>query len=174
LVRIYADTVSETLLKLSKEYKEKHGIDLELDKVIVLNEIANAGKIKFQDLSVKHFVNKNQLKNVIQHLTDLNFIQRTGRTSDTQYIIHKSKLAGIKDEKKYLSLKKQERFKQIELLKRYLVEFKEIDNEKAREILNLPDSQISYVSRLLSEMLEKNIIEKVRKDNRKVYYSLKE
>ena len=158
LVRIFSGTVSETLLKLGKDYKELYKKDLELDKVIVLNEIVRAGKIKQKELEQKIFVNINRLKVVLTELQDINFIQKTGRTKDTQYIIHKSRLIGLAAEKEYLSLKKQEKFNQKETIMRYLDEFKEINNSQVREILRLPDKDTSYVSRLLSEMLNKNLI----------------
>jgi hypothetical protein len=58
---------------------------------------------------------------------------------------------------------------------RYLDEFEEIDNQKAREILTLPDTQASYISRLLAEMVEKEIIEVAReiKHNQRIYRRVK-
>jgi len=35
----------------------------------------------------------------------------------------------------------------------------EIDNETARKMLNIPDTNDSYVSRLFAEMVEKELIE---------------
>lgn len=173
IFRIYADIISETLLKLGKDYKELYNKDLTLDKAIVLGEIAKSGKIKLSDLEKNLFVNKNQLKMILDELQEIEFIQKTGRTKDTQYIIHKSKLVGIKEEKEYLKFKKEEKFKQIEILRRYLDEFDSLDNEKVRELLNLPDTQIAYVSRLFKEMLEKDYIKIIKKESRKFIYGKK-
>ncbi len=171
LVRIYSETVSETLLKLNKEYKDKFGTDMELDKAIILNEIAMAGSIILTDLEKKHFINKNRLRSLLTELQDIDFIQKTGKTNDTKYIIHKSKLIGLKEEKKYLQLKKQEKQKQIEAVLRYLDEFNEISNSKVRDLLNLSDNDVAYVSKLLADMVAKNLIIIIREEghNQRIY-----
>ena len=88
-----------------------------------------------------------------------------------RYIIHKKHRIDAGEEKEYILSKRQERHKQIETVLRYVDEFSEIDNEKAREILLLPDDQDYYVSRLFAEMREKALIAEVRRgNNNKVYY----
>lgn len=171
LIRIYSETVSKTLLKLNKDYKELFNEELELDKAIILNEIATSGSIKLSELEQKHFVNKNRLRYLLTSLQEIDFIQKSGRTSDTKYIIHKSKLTGLNEKRNYLQLKKQEKQKQIEAIMRYLDEFNEISNSSCRNLLNLPDKDTAYVSRLLSEMVEKNLITILREEghNQRIY-----
>ncbi len=55
--------------------------------------------------------------------------------------------------------KKQEKARQIEAIIRYLDTVDEIDNEAARKLLNIPDTNASYVSRLFAEMLDKGHIQ---------------
>lgn len=171
LIRIYSETVSETLLKLNKENKDRFGIDIELDKAIILNEISCSGTIRFAELEQKHFINKNRLRNLLVELQDNEFIQKTGKTRDTKYIIHKTKLIGLKEEKKYLQLKKQEKQKQIESILRYLEEFNEISNGTVRELLNLSDSEVASVSKLLGDMVSKDLIKIIREEghNQRIY-----
>jgi ATP-dependent DNA helicase RecG len=176
LVRIYAETVSETLLQLSKNFKVRFGIDMELDKAIILNEIAQAGSIRLADLEQKHFINKNRLRNLLAELAELEFVQKSGKTSDTKYIIHKSKLMGLNEERKYLQQKKQDRQKQIEAILRYLDEFSEISNSKVRDLLSLSNDEVTYVSKLLADMLSKKLIEIIREEghNQRIYGLLRE
>jgi len=84
---------------------------------------------------------------------------------------HKSKLIGIEDEKSYLQAKKIEQQKQVESLIRYLEEFEEVTNSKARNLLNIPDSNAGSISRLFSKMLAKDLIYIAREDghNKRVY-----
>src|SRR5690606_20706426 len=90
---------------------------------------------------------------------EIEFIETTGRTSGQKYIIHRSKLINIEDKISYSKLKKQERAEQIESIIRYLKTADDINNEAARKILNIPDTNASYVSRLFAEMVEKGYIE---------------
>jgi ATP-dependent DNA helicase RecG len=87
-----------------------------------------------------------------------------------KYLIHKSKLADLKDEMLYLRHKKQEKAKQEQAILRYLEEFSEIDNESARKFLNLPDSEIYNVSRLFSDMVGKGWIKSLRREKQKTFY----
>jgi hypothetical protein len=85
-----------------------------------------------------------------------------------------SKLNSSTDERNYLLQKQQKKQRQVETILRYIDEFTEIDNEKAREILLLPDNKISEVSRLFSFMKEKEYIEVNRRGNRKTFYKRKD
>lgn len=73
-------------------------------------------------------------------------------------MIHKSRLNTIRDKKDYFFSKKLERQKQQEVILRFLDEFGEIDNAKAREILNLAENQAHIVSKLFNSMLKKELI----------------
>lgn len=141
----------------------------------MLNAIYTGKHRTLKELEETPYINRYQLKRILDDLLEIEFIETTGKTSGIKYLIHKSKLIDSTDERQYLSQKKQERFRQQETLMRYLDEFEEIDNQKAREILNLPDTQTSYVSRLLAEMLDKQLIEVARetKHNQRVYQRVK-
>ncbi len=159
LFRIEADIYSEKLAELSLMYKQSTRKDIDLEKLLVLNSIYTGEKLTFQQLEQSPFINNYQLRKILTELQELEFIETTGKTSGLKYIIHRSKLITTEDKIGYTRLKKQEKARQIEAIIRYLEIADEIDNEAARKMLNLPDSNASYVSRLFSEMVDKNIIE---------------
>jgi len=171
LMRIDADVYSEKLAELSLLYKQTVGKDIDLEKLIVINHIYTGQKLTFQQLEQLPFTNTYQLRKILQELQDLEFIETTGRTSGLKYIIHRSKLASTEDKISYSKLKKQEKAHQIEAIMRYLQTADEIDNEAARKMLNIPDTNASYISRLFAEMVEKNLIEIASevKHNQRVY-----
>jgi len=159
LLRVDADMYSEKLAELSLLYKQTTKRDIDLEKLIVLNHIFTGQKLTFQQLEQLPFVNNYQLRKILGELQEIEFIETTGRTSGLKYIIHKSKLIDVDDKISYSKLKKQERAEQIESVIRYLKTADDIDNEAARKILNIPDTNASYVSRLFAEMVEKGHIE---------------
>lgn len=159
LMRIEADVYSEKLAELSLLYKQVVKRDIDLEKLIVLNNIYTGQKLTFQQLEASPFINNYQLKRILQELQEIEFIETTGRTSGLKYIIHRSKLATTDDKISYSKLKKQEKARQIEAIIRYLDTADEIDNEAARKMLNIPDTNASYISRLFAEMIEKDLIE---------------
>lgn len=171
IFRIDADIYSEKLAELSYEYKQITKTDIDLEKLLVLNTIYTEKKQTFQQLESNPFVNQYQLRSILKELQEIDFIETTGRTSGLKYIIHKSKLASTEDKISYSKLKNQEKARQIEAIMRYLDTADEIDNEAARKLLNLPDSDVSYVSRLFSEMKEKGHLEIAReiKHNQRTY-----
>lgn len=168
--RINADIYSEKLAELSYLYKQITKLDIDLEKLIVLNSIYTNSKITFQELEKSPFVNTYQLRLILKELQDLEFIETSGKTSGVKYIIHKSKLESTEDKISYSKLKKQEKGRQIEAIIRYLETADEIDNEGARKLLVLVDTDISHVSRLFAEMKEQNLIQELRRDNRKIWY----
>jgi ATP-dependent DNA helicase RecG len=171
IFRVNADVYSEKLIELSLRYKELTRHDIDLEKLLVLSAIHLTRKISYKELTENKYVNVFQLRKILQELEELEFIETTGRTSGVKYIIHKKHRIDAAEEKEYLLSKRQERHKQIETLLRYIDEFAEIDNEKAREILLLPDNQDYYVSRLFAEMKEKSLIVEARRgSNNKMYY----
>lgn len=171
IFRIDADVYSEKLAELSYEYKQITGLDMDLEKLLVLNAIYTEKKQTFQQLEANPFVNQYQLRKILTELQDIEFIETTGKTSGVKYIIHKNKLASTEDKISYSKLKKQEKARQIEAIIRYLDTADEIDNEAARKLLNLPDSDVSYISRLFAEMIEKGHLEIAReiKHNQRTY-----
>lgn len=158
LLRVEADVYSEKLAELSLLYKQTAKKDIDLEKLIVLNHIYTGQKLTFQQLEQLPFVNHYQLRKILAELQEIEFIETTGRTSGLKYIIHKSKLVDIDDKISYSKLKKQERAEHIESIIRYLKTADEITNEAARKILNIPETNASYVSRLFAEMVENGLI----------------
>lgn len=171
IFRIDADIYSEKLAELSYEYKQITGADIDLEKLLVLNTIYTEKKLTFHQLEANPFVNQYQLRMILKELQEIEFIETTGKTSGVKYIIHKNKLASTEDKISYSKLKKQEKARQIEAIIRYLDTADEIDNEAARKLLNLPDSDVSYVSRLFAEMKENGHLEIAReiKHNQRTY-----
>ena len=171
LMRVDAEVYSEKLAELSLLYKQTTKREIDLEKLIVLNHIYTGQKLTFQELEELPFVNNYQLRKILNELQEIEFIETTGRTSGLKYIIHRSKLATTDDKISYTKLKKQEKARQIEAIIRYLDTVDEIDNEAARKLLNLPDTSVSYVSRLFAEMVEKNQIEVAQeiKHNQRTY-----
>ena len=171
LLRVEADVYSEKLAELSLLYKQTTKKEIDLEKLIVLNHIYTVQKLTFQQLEQLPFVNNYQLRKILSELQEIEFIETTGRTSGLKYIIHKTKLASTDDKIGYTKLKKQEKARQIEAIIRYLDTVDEIDNEAARKLLNIPDTNASYVSRLFAEMMEKEQIEiaEETKHNQRTY-----
>lgn len=171
LLRVEADVYSEKLAELSLLYKQTAKKEIDLEKLIVLNHIYTGQKLTFQQLEQLPFVNNYQLRKILSELQEIEFIETTGRTSGLKYIIHKTKLASTDDKIGYTKLKKQEKARQIEAIIRYLDTVDEIDNEAARKLLNIPDTNASYVSRLFAEMVEKEQIEiaEETKHNQRTY-----
>lgn len=159
LLRIEAEVYSEKLAEFSLLYKQTTAKDIDLEKLLVLNSIYTGQKLTFQQLEAAPFINAWQLRKILSELQELEFIETTGRTSGVKYIIHRSKLVTMDDKISYAKLKKQEKARQIEAIIRYLDTADEIDNETARKMLNLPDTNASYISRLFAEMVEKELIE---------------
>jgi ATP-dependent DNA helicase RecG len=171
IFRVDADVYSEKLAELSHEFKQITGTDIDLEKLLVINCIYTEKKQTFQQLEANPFVNQYQLRRILKELQEIEFIETTGKTSGIKYIIHKNKLASTEDKISYSKLKKQEKARQIEAIIRYLDSADEIDNEAARKLLNLADSDVSYVSRLFAEMIEKDFVEIAReiKHNQRTY-----
>lgn len=162
--RIEAEMYSNKLMELSVQYKQMFGKDMDIDKLLVLNAIIGNKKMSLADLEDYPFISREQLKRVLDELLDLEYIETTGRTSGLKYILHKSKNKTTSEKIKYSKLKKQEKARQKEAILRYLDEVETITNTEARMLLQLPDSSRSYVSRLLSSMVESEDLEIITPD----------
>lgn len=171
IFRIEADIIAEKMVELSMEYKRITGSDIDMERLLVLNSIYQEKKVSFAELESAPFVNKWQLKSILNDLLSLGFVETTGKTSGLKYIIHKSKLTSTEEKIGYALSKRQEKARQKEAILRYLDEVSEINNEQARKLLNLPDTNVSLVSRLFSELLKSDEIEIVSEKghNRRVY-----
>lgn len=159
IIKINAEVSTEKMAELSILYKQITDNDIDFERLLVLNYIYSGNKLSFSQLENSLYVNKYQLKKILTELIELELIETTGRTSDVKYIIHKSRLESTDDKITYSKQKKQEKARQIEAILRYLDSVDEIENESARRLLNLPDSNTSTVSRLFKDMLEDNLIE---------------
>ncbi len=171
IFRIEAQTLSEKLVELSVQYRSLRQRELDLETALVLNAIYTGKRSAYRELVDAPFVNETRLRAILDDLLDLEFIETTGRTNAVKYLIHKSKLTDARDEQQYLSQKKQDRFRQEATILRYLDEFGDIDNQKARQILNLPPEQAHTISRLFTDMIEKRLLIIDREDghNQRVY-----
>jgi hypothetical protein len=170
IIKIDADVFAEKLVELSISYKQLTKIDIDLEKLLVLNSIYTGQKLTFNQLENTSFVNRYQLRKILIELQELELIETTGKTSDVKYLIHKSKLESVHDEKQYLKHKKQNRFKQKQIILKYLSEFEEIDNKTARNVLSLPDNEIYNISRMFKELRESNEIRISRNEKGITYY----
>lgn len=159
IFRIEADVIAEKMVELSIEYKKISGNDIDMERLLVLNKIYQEKKMSYSELESAPFINKWQLKQILNDLISLEFVETTGKTSGLKYIIHKSRLTSTEERIGYTLSKKQEKSKQKETILRYLDEFSEINNEQARKLLNLPDSQASHVSRIFADMRKSKEIE---------------
>ena len=159
IFRIDAEICSDKLIELSLQYKQMEGKDMDMEKLLVLNEIINSKKISFTELEEAPFISKGQLRKVLEELQELEFIETTGRTSGLKYILHKTKSSSTQEKIKYSQLKKQEKARQKEAILRYLDEIGTINNSEARQLLKLPDNDVSYISKLFKEMLNSGDIE---------------
>ena len=171
--KIEANVYFEKIAELSLIYKQTTNKQIDREKLIVLNHIYTKQKITFAQLEKLPFVNPYQLRKILTDLQEIEFIETSGRTSGVKYIIHKSKLISTEDKISYSKLKKQERARQKEAILRYLDDIGEINNETARKLLVLGNSNSNsvYVSKLFSEMIENDLIEitSEMKHNRRVY-----
>lgn len=159
LIKINAEVSTEKMAELSILYKQITGIDIDFERLLVLNYIYSGDKMTFSQLENSMYVNKYQLRKILTELIELELIETTGKTSDVKYIIHKSRLESTEDKITYSRQKKQEKARQIEAILRYLDSVGEIDNESARKLLNIPDSNVAAISRLFKSMTEENLIE---------------
>lgn len=168
--RVEADVYAETIVELGLQYKKLTQKDIDLEKLLVLNSIYLGQKLTFAELEKMPFVNTYQLRRILEELQELELIETTGKTSGMKYIIHKSMLETVQDEKQYLKNKKQTAFKQKQVILRYIDEFNEINNKIARDILGLPETDIYYISRLFKELKENNDIKVLRNEKGITYY----
>ncbi|MHB8852766.1 MAG: ATP-binding protein [Ignavibacteriaceae bacterium] len=157
-VKIFSAVFEKGLIELAHHYRQLKGEDIDLEKVLVLNSIIQKRKLKFNELVKLPYINENLLKKILDELLNLDFIETTGKTSDYFYMIHKSRLTSVQDKRNYILSKKVEKQKQQEIILRFLDDFGEIDNSKAREILNIPENQAYLVSKLFNGMLKKGLI----------------
>lgn len=159
IIKINAEVSTEKMAELSILYKQITGNDIDFERLLVLNYVYTGEKMTFSNLENSLYVNKYQLKRIIAELTELELIEATGKTSDVKYIIHRSRLESTEDKITYSRQKKQEKARQVEAILRYVDSVGEIDNESARKLLNIPDSNVALISRLFKYMTDEQLIE---------------
>ena len=151
---VEAEIISEKLLELAAEYRQLKGKDIDMDDLLVLNTIISNGKISFGQLEVTPNISRYTLRHAIDELTDLGFIETTGKTSGMLYILNKSKMNTPQERSQYLKSRKQNKIKQKKDILEYVEEFGQITNSEARTHLGLPDSSREYVSRILHDLVK--------------------
>lgn len=170
IFRVNAEVNAHKIAELALDYKRRNKEEIGLDKLLVLKAIYSGGKVTFQELSQQPFINEKKLRRILEKLESIDFIEKTGKTSGMKYIIHKSKLATTDEKINYSKQKKQAKERQKEAILRYLDSMDEIDNESARKLLNLSNSDVYYVSRLFAEMKKSQLIKVKRREHRKILY----
>lgn len=161
IFRIEAAVVSNKLIELSHKYKQLTNKDPLVEQLLILQYLIVNGSSSKADIEKAKFIDAKQVTSALKTLIDLEFAETTGISSGTKYIIHKKYLSSIDDRVKYAQSKKQEKARQKEAILRYLDELGTISNIEVRKLLKLADSDISYVSRLLSAMVEDGLIERI-------------
>ena len=161
IFRIRAEICMEKLIELSLQYQAQTGEALHLDQLLVLNEIVVHGKVKLTDLEKAPHVSTYRLRNVLDRLQKLEFIESTGKTSGQAYILHVSKRKTTDEKIDYVMSKKQEKARQKEAILRYLDSVETINNTETRILLKLTEASRSMVSRLFASLIDDGEIEKV-------------
>lgn len=171
IFRVEAGMVSDKLIELSLKYQQLTDRLPTVEQLLILNELVNRKSCSIKQLQTTKFINSRQIHNALQGLIELELVEATGSGSGTKYIVHKKHNVSINDKVQYSRLKKQEKARQKEAILRYLDEIETISNSEARQLLRLPDKDISYVSRLLTSLLKDGEIEldPKSKSNRPVY-----
>lgn len=164
IFRVEAEMVSDKLVELSRKYQQSTGHHPTVEQLLILNELVKRKSCSIKQLETTQFINIRQIHKALQTLIELELVEATGRGSGTKYIIHKKHNVSIKDKVQYSQLKKQEKARQKEIILRYLDEFDTISNAEARQVLLLPPTASSFISRLFRQMLEEGRIEKIPGD----------
>ena len=159
IFRVKAEVCSEQLIKLSHQYLELTGQEMEMDYLLILNQILQSKGISFHNLEKAPYISSMKLKHILDDLVENEFIEITGKTSGQKYILHISKRNTTKDRINYVLIKKQNKARQKEAIMRYIEDVGQITNTEARQLLKLPQNDVALVSRLFREMVESNLIE---------------
>lgn len=170
IFRVEADVVSEKVAELSLLYRQETGSDMKMDYLLVLTQIVQKGKVSFADLENAPYISKYQLHHILDVLEKLEFIEQTGKTSGVKYILHGKHRKSTADKIAYSLQKKQSKARQREAILRYVDEVGSINNAEARQLLKLRDSQSSYVSKLLTTLVDDDKLVKSDKGGNKIRY----
>lgn len=165
IFRIDAEIYSDKLLELAYVYRKETGKDMDVDMLLILNTIINNKKITLNELITSPYINEGVLKRALNKLIEMEYVERTGKTSGQKFILHKSKSKTVAEKIKYTQLKKQDKARQLEAILRYLDSIETITNAEARELLKLPKTSQSHVSRLFADLLAADEIEVISEPN---------
>lgn len=160
IFRIKSDVVNEKLIELSMTFAGQAGRAMKLDELLVLSEIINTKKVSLKSLQSKPNISHYRIEQILETLQEMEFIEKSGKTSDTAYILHLSKRKDTSDKIEYVQTKKQEKARQKEAILRYLDEVGTITNAEARQLLKLSEKDASKVSRLFNDLLLSGLIER--------------
>lgn len=171
IFRIKADVFSENLIELSLMYENQTGKPMKLDELLVMNQIVSHKKVSVSQLEAMPYISAYKLKQILDKLQELEFIEPTGKTSGQQYILHISKRKTTGEKIEYVLSKKQEKARQKEAILRYVDEVGSISNSEARQLLKLKDKDRSLVSRLLTSLVDAGelVILKDANSNKRIY-----
>lgn len=158
IFRVEADVVSDKMIEISHKFQQLTNRLPSVEQLIILNEIVANKKITAKELVNTKFISNRRLKHSLNELIELELVESSGHGSGTVYLIHKRLLKATSEKIRYVRNKRQDKAIQKESILRYLDSMDSISNSEVRMLLNLPDSSISYVSRLLSEMLKDGLI----------------
>lgn len=112
------------------------------------------------DLEQRTGCTSYRISTLLKQLEELEFIEPSGKTSGTSYMLHISKRKTTKEKVDYVLSKKQEKARQKEAILRYLDTVETINNREARELLKLQEKNRPLVSRLFAELVqEKEILQ---------------
>lgn len=154
IFRVRAEVLSESLIELSLMYESQTGKPMKLDELLIMNQIVTNKKVSVSQLEAMPYIGTYKLKQILDRLQQLEFIEPTGKTSGQQYILHISKRKTTGEKIEYVLSKKQEKARQKEAILRYVDEVGSINNAEARQLLKLQEKDRSLVSRLLTSLVE--------------------
>lgn len=154
IFRVRAEVFSESLIELSLMYESQTGKPMKLDELLIMNQIVTNKKVSVSQLESMPYIGTYKLKQILDRLQQLEFIEPTGKTSGQQYILHISKRKTTGEKIEYVLSKKQEKARQKEAILRYVDEVGSINNAEARQLLKLQEKDRSLVSRLLTSLVE--------------------
>ena len=152
-------------------YENQTGKPMKLDELLVMNQIVSHKKVSVSQLEAMPYISAYKLKQILDKLQELEFIEPTGKTSGQQYILHISKRKTTGEKIEYVLSKKQEKARQKEAILRYVDEVGSISNSEARQLLKLQDKDRSLVSRLLTSLVDAGelVILKDANSNKRIY-----
>lgn len=154
IFRIKANVETDKLIELSLLYEEKTGKPINLNSLLVLKELVKTRSIRKDQLVQRTHISEYRIGSILKELEELEFVEPSGKTSGTSYMLHISKRNTTKEKVEYVLSKKQEKARQKEAIRRYLDDVPTINNAEARTLLKLTQKDAPLVSKLFKSLLE--------------------